>query len=439
MEYHLIPPEQLPKLSVYLTHADSFLQKRYRIDASELTKQIRFLCLSQRSIIIPTSFILKSDITYETIKNNLPLLEEGMIVPAISLGCGSFSSYCELRKSDRFFLKIGCINQTDLHAKVRLLENHSKQVLFYDEDSMKESFIESLANDVLPLIDNKGKAVKTLKNLPKSKARREHVLKAFEWLPTNEMERLSEYLDMLYYFQGGIFNNLNLNIHPSYLLSIKTKLMRSLPRTDLPAKYDCFKQAINVLNLSPEILLSLDPEELLDLRRDPTVKRFLDALEKIYNETRYSTTSKALEFSDLQELHLEMDNAIASKLSSEIKTYRRYRKGKNTLKGFAYITGLLPFLSPQPALGFVTALTMSGTSYKLIDPFLDRIWKRIGNCEMIFFTQVLLDATYQPKNSTIPETPKSFFKKCVKCNEDIPIASEECPYCTAKQPEYAGI
>ena len=362
-----------------------------------------------------------------------------MIVPAISLGCGSFSSYCELRKSDRFFLEIGCINQTDLHAKVRLLENHSKQVLFYDEDSMKESFIESLANDVLPLIDNKEKAVKTLKNLPKSKARREHVLKAFEWLPRNEMERLSEYLDMLYYFQGGIFNNLNLNIHPSYLPSIKTKLIKSLPRTDLPAKYDCFKQAINVLNLSPEILLSLGPEKLLDLRRDPTVKRFLDALEKIYKETRYSTTSEALEFSGLQELRLEMDNAIASKLSSEIKTYKRYQKGKSILKGFAYITGLLPFLSPQPALGFVTALTMSGTSYKLIDPFLDRIWKRIGNCEMIFFTQVLLDATYQPKNPTVPETPKSFFKKCVKCNEDIPIASEECPYCTAKQPEYAEI
>jgi hypothetical protein len=398
LEYHLIRPDQLPKLSVYLTHADSFLQKRCGLDASELAREIRFLCLSQRSIVIPTSFILKSDITYETVKTNLPLLEEGVIVPAISLGCESFSSYCELRKNDNLFLKTGCISRIDLHAKACLLENHSKQVLFYDEESMKESFIGSLANDVLPLIDDKEKAEKTLKNLPKSKARREYVLKAFEWLPRNEMEKLSEYLDMLYYFQGGIFNNLSLNIHPSYLPSIKTKLMKSLPRTDLPAKYDCFKQAINVLNLSPEILLSLDPEKLLDLRRDPTVNRFLDTLEKIYKETRYSARNQTLEFSDFQELRLEMDNAITSKLSSEIKTYRRYRTRKRLLKGFAYVTGLLPFLSPQPALGFVTALTMSGTSYKLIDPFLDSIWKRIGNCEMIFFTQVLLDATYQPKN-----------------------------------------
>ena len=33
-----------------------------------------------------------------------------------------------------------------------------------------------------------------------------------------------------------------------------------------------------------------------------------------------------------------------------------------------------------------------------------------------------------------PETPKSFMKKCAKCGREIPIASEQCPYCNAKQP-----
>lgn len=33
-------------------------------------------------------------------------------------------------------------------------------------------------------------------------------------------------------------------------------------------------------------------------------------------------------------------------------------------------------------------------------------------------------------------TLKSFLKKCIKCDREIPIASEECPYCQAKQPEY---
>jgi len=31
------------------------------------------------------------------------------------------------------------------------------------------------------------------------------------------------------------------------------------------------------------------------------------------------------------------------------------------------------------------------------------------------------------------ETQRSFLKKCVKCDKDIPIASEQCPYCNAKQ------
>jgi hypothetical protein len=30
-------------------------------------------------------------------------------------------------------------------------------------------------------------------------------------------------------------------------------------------------------------------------------------------------------------------------------------------------------------------------------------------------------------------TPKSFMKKCVECSKEIPVASEECPYCGAKQ------
>lgn len=33
-------------------------------------------------------------------------------------------------------------------------------------------------------------------------------------------------------------------------------------------------------------------------------------------------------------------------------------------------------------------------------------------------------------------TPKAFLKKCIKCGEEIPIASENCKYCGTKQPEY---
>jgi len=32
-------------------------------------------------------------------------------------------------------------------------------------------------------------------------------------------------------------------------------------------------------------------------------------------------------------------------------------------------------------------------------------------------------------------TPKEFLKKCVKCEKNIPIASEHCPYCGTEQPK----
>jgi hypothetical protein len=33
------------------------------------------------------------------------------------------------------------------------------------------------------------------------------------------------------------------------------------------------------------------------------------------------------------------------------------------------------------------------------------------------------------------KTPKGFLKKCVRCSRDIPVASEQCSYCGAKQTE----
>lgn len=46
----------------------------------------------------------------------------------------------------------------------------------------------------------------------------------------------------------------------------------------------------------------------------------------------------------------------------------------------------------------------------------------------------VLAITHKLFKFQIGQTPKAFLKKCVKCGREIPIASEECPYCTSKQP-----
>jgi len=43
------------------------------------------------------------------------------------------------------------------------------------------------------------------------------------------------------------------------------------------------------------------------------------------------------------------------------------------------------------------------------------------------------EGLFTSKPSQSKETPKAFLKQCIKCGKEIPIASEECPYCGAKQ------
>lgn len=47
---------------------------------------------------------------------------------------------------------------------------------------------------------------------------------------------------------------------------------------------------------------------------------------------------------------------------------------------------------------------------------------RCTNCGIVIF-----------RHESTPQAPEAYFKKCVKCGEKIPIASEYCPVCGAKQ------
>ena len=56
----------------------------------------------------------------------------------------------------------------------------------------------------------------------------------------------------------------------------------------------------------------------------------------------------------------------------------------------------------------------------------------------IFYMRKVEAGFNMPSNKAseliLSETPKSFLKKCAKCSREIPIASEQCPFCEQKQP-----
>jgi predicted RNA-binding Zn-ribbon protein involved in translation (DUF1610 family) len=47
--------------------------------------------------------------------------------------------------------------------------------------------------------------------------------------------------------------------------------------------------------------------------------------------------------------------------------------------------------------------------------------------------EIRLFADEKSMEALLGLTPKAFLKKCVKCGKDIPVASEQCPYCGAEQ------
>jgi len=58
----------------------------------------------------------------------------------------------------------------------------------------------------------------------------------------------------------------------------------------------------------------------------------------------------------------------------------------------------------------------------------------VGNVEAYRCAKCKLVLAYYGKvEGAMREMPKSFLKKCVQCGKGIPIASEECQYCGAKQ------
>jgi hypothetical protein len=58
----------------------------------------------------------------------------------------------------------------------------------------------------------------------------------------------------------------------------------------------------------------------------------------------------------------------------------------------------------------------------------------ITGLTLVFYVFHMRNVSYNKSLEPITsETPKSFLKDCAACGRQIPIASEECPFCQAKQ------
>jgi len=95
-------------------------------------------------------------------------------------------------------------------------------------------------------------------------------------------------------------------------------------------------------------------------------------------------------------------------------------------KGYVNAPGGVLWLKKKPRVHFATIYDSRFVVHIPAWHALDLPALKCGNCNFIAFI-----GTRQPGRQAI--TPKSFLKNCVGCGEEIPIASDYCPKCGAKQ------
>jgi len=105
--------------------------------------------------------------------------------------------------------------------------------------------------------------------------------------------------------------------------------------------------------------------------------------------------------------------------------------GAEIEKGYVCAPGGVLWLRKKPKIHFITIYDSRFVVHIPAFHALDLPALKCGNCNFIAFI-----GTRQPSGQA--ETPKSFLKKCIKCGETIPIASEYCPKCGTKQKEKKG-
>jgi len=97
-------------------------------------------------------------------------------------------------------------------------------------------------------------------------------------------------------------------------------------------------------------------------------------------------------------------------------------------KGHVNAPGGVLWLKKKPRVHFATIFDSRFVVHIPALHALDLPALKCRNCNFIAFI-----GTKQPGSQAV--TPKSFLKSCLRCHKEIPIASDYCPKCGAKQKE----
>lgn len=412
MEYKIKPPDDsaFGTVRTYFTEYDPVVQEWYHGNfvPARLNDKLKALSIVNDSITVAAAHMVRSETTFNQLKENRRLLEEEVIIPAINADFDSFGDMIDQKlHRDEYgdpWTPGESISQSELFNRAKFLDQHSSLVMGWDIEDMRGTFKKSLLRDLneersyvrsnLRTADIDRLQTKINSVTPFS---RKKILEVTSNLPRYDQSVLYDQMNANYHLTGSTFHKASINAHSRELRMLGDKFRRGLDveiedrstqeifeetyqsQRDLLDQEDAFNAHLDVIGVRNSDLRQLGIEEILELRDQRITHRYRDKLLDVLNQVNKPQSSPDYR---LQELRDELREEIQNHRESEQSRIKYTKRGLQTT---AYASGLGAYFVGAQELGF---------ALQVLDPLIRRMIDRlpylVGN-DFLAFEQKFVD------------------------------------------------
>lgn len=397
-------------IRTYFTELDPVVQDWYvRHEPAHLAEKLTLLALSNDTITVAASHLVRSDRAFRVVAENLAYLEAGVIVPAINDDFDSFSEMVEAKLSQEGYQRPWRpdgppVRESMMRERAHFLDDHAALAMGWELSEMRDTFRRGLLHD---LEDRHSMLSHHLRDGQIELIRaeidrinpfsRERILDAVSTHAPDATWPIATRMNTYYHLTGATVHRGHPNLAAQQLPHLGDIVDRSIelepaggdsdpmaitsPPTGLD---DAFRAYADVIGLGAAPLRALDPEAVLELRQSGSGTRFRRAL----RETVATVRSRDIDPDD------GSIAGAASALREEIR--RRYHReqrhtsrSRGRLRTTLYVTAIGSLLAGAEELGATITILNP-----VIDKLADNLPLLLGN-EFVAFGQELERTTME--------------------------------------------
>lgn len=381
-------PSKLKTPKVYFTETDPLLLTP--IDSLELSEKLKLLCILNENVVIAASHMLEShtlrDLLFEKGSTNLlPLLQEGVILPALRDECDNIKELVKIKQKnpqpeifrDRYTIEKGSF-----------LDDNTSKVVKWSAPATSEEFRESVITVINTPNFRQKLAVKreVVDNLIKQLAEapsfgRSIVDKAVKILPQGKRRnRVKNIVNISYYLSGAHAVQCDPVIHSNDLYGFYDKFQIAsshIPKDEYASFYnetELFKQYLKDFSVDESVLSRLDANTILAIRKESITEKFRQAYSTVISKaTKDRLNDESVDkYNEMKDSLLQLiDEVTSQKITQRQKKIRRTSKIIKTASISSFVTSILSLTIPQVAI----PAGLIGFGLYFVDPLVNRFYK----------------------------------------------------------------